>query len=90
MAVFYFKRHFNESRTETNENWGTCIFYFETNESGEVKRQIEVYENGKILQYSNEFIEDKFGGLADQSIDLVDFEEFIISKEDFEYQWEVK
>ena len=47
-----------------------------------------VYENGKKLKYSEEFIEDEYGFLADQPIDLLDFENFIINKSDFEYQWQ--
>lgn len=88
MKTLYYKRHFNEIRTEKSETWGTCDYYFETNQNGQILRQIEVYENGKKLKYSEEFIEDEYGFLADQPIDLLDFENFIINKSDFEYQWQ--
>ena len=88
MKTLYYKRHFNEIRTEKSEIWGTCDYYFETNQNGQILRQIEVYENGKKLKYSEEFIEDEYGFLADQPIDLLDFENFIINKSDFEYQWQ--
>ena len=88
MKTLYYKRHFNEIRTEKSETWGTCDFYFETNQNGQILRQIEVYENGKELKYSEEFIEDEYGFLADQPIDLLDFENFVINKSDFEYQWQ--
>ena len=42
MTVHYFKRHFDEARIEQSEIWGTCDYYFETNQDGEVLRQIEV------------------------------------------------
>ena len=57
------------------------------NQNGEILRQIEIYENGKRLKYSEEFIEDEFGFLADQTINLLEFEEYAINKNDFEYQW---
>lgn len=88
MTTHYYKRHFDEIRTEKSEIWGACDYYFETNESGEVLRQIEIYQNNKTLKYSEQIIEDEFGSLADQSIDLLDFEKFAITKNDFEYQWQ--
>ena len=88
MTTQYYRRHFNEIRTEKSENWGTCDYYFETNQDGEVLRQIEVYENGKTLKYAEAFIEDEFGFLADQPLDLSDFENFAIYKTDFELQWQ--
>jgi hypothetical protein len=88
MKTQYYKRHFDEIRAEKSESWGTCDYYFETNQNGQILRQIEVYENGKKLKYSEEFIEDEYGFLADQPIDLLDFENFVINKSDFEYQWQ--
>jgi len=90
MTTLYYKRHFDEIRAEKSETWGACIYYFESNQKGEILRQIEIYENGKILKYSEEFIEDEFGFLADQTIDLLEFEEYAINKNDFEYQWTMK
>lgn len=89
MDILYFKRYFDESRIEKSENWGTCIYYFEANFNGEILRQIEIYENGKVLKYSHEFIEDEYGFLADQEIDLLEFKEFSISKSEFEDQWKI-
>jgi hypothetical protein len=88
MTTQYYKRHFDETRTEQSDSWGTCDFYFETNQNGEILRQIEVYENGKTLKYSGQFTKDEFGFLADQPIDLSNFERFSITKNDFEFQWQ--
>jgi hypothetical protein len=88
MTTRYYKRHFDETRTEQSEDWGTCDYYFETNHDGEVLRQIEVYANGKTLKYSEQFIENEFGFLADQPLNLFDFEKFAINKTDFEFQWQ--
>jgi hypothetical protein len=84
----YYKRHFEEIRIEKSGHWGTCDFYFETDQNGEVLRQVEIYENGKRLKYSEEMIEDEFGFLTDQPIDLLEFEAFTIDKNDFIYQWQ--
>ncbi|TGN21951.1 hypothetical protein [Empedobacter tilapiae] len=88
MKKLYYKRYFEEDRVEHSENWGACIYYFETNEDGDVLRQIEVYENGKILKYNNELIEDEFGFLADQPLIFNEFEKFSIIKTEFESQWQ--
>jgi len=85
--MHYYKRHFEEIRIEKSELWGTCDFYFETDQNGEVLRQMEIYENGKQLKYSEEMIEDEFGFLTDQPIDLLEFEAFAIDKNDFEDEW---
>lgn len=87
MTTLYYKRYYDERRIEKSETWGTCEYYLESNQNGEILRQIEVYENGKRLKYSEELIEDEFGFLADQNIDLLEFEKFTINKTDFEYQW---
>ena len=83
----YYKRNWNEPRGDQYDSWGKSIWYFETDNNGEVLRQIEVYENGKILKYGNQNIEDEFGGLANQNIDLTEFLEFSIEKEEFENNW---
>ena len=83
----YYKRNWNETRGDQYDSWGKSIWYFETDNNGEVLRQIEAYENGKILKYDNHNIEDEFGGLADQNLDLTEFVEFSIEKEVFENKW---
>lgn len=83
----YYKRNWNETRGDQYDSWGKSIWYFETDNNGEVLRQIEAYENGKVLKYDNQNIEDEFGGLADQNLDLTEFVEFSIEKEEFENKW---
>ncbi len=83
----YFKRNWNETRGDQYDSWGKSVWFFETDINGDVLRQIEAYENGKVLKYDNQNIEDEFGGLADQNLDLIEFEEFSIEKEEFENKW---
>lgn len=83
----YYKRNWEQTRGDEYGNWGKSIWYFEIDNEGYIKRQIEKYENGKKLKYDLKNIEDEFGGLADQSIDLEEFENFEITKDEFEEQW---
>ncbi|WP_452596861.1 hypothetical protein [Pontimicrobium sp. MEBiC01747] len=83
----YYKRNWNETRGDQYDSWGKSIWYFETDDKGVVLRQVEAYENGKVLKYDNQNIEDEFGGLADQNLDLNEFVEFSIEKEEFENKW---
>lgn len=83
----YFKRNWNETRGDQYDSWGKSVWFFETDNNGEVLRQIEVYDNGKVLKYDNQNIEDEFGMLADQNLDLTEFNEFTIEKGEFENKW---
>jgi hypothetical protein len=72
-GVLFLKRLWNETtgNPKTN-NWGTSVYYFQTDEKGDVLKQITVYDNGKILKYSNLHIEDEFGGLSEVALDFND------------------
>lgn len=85
----YFKRFWDETTgDELTDTWGTSAWYFETTKDGEVLRQLEIFANGQRLKYSEDHIEDEYGGLADQSLDMIEFEDFKITKEEFESVWE--
>ena len=83
----YYKRNWEESRGDEFDDWGKSIWYFETNNSGLPTKQIEVYENGKILKYDQTKMEDNFGGLGDQELDLDEFSEFEITELKFNTVW---
>lgn len=83
----YFKRKWDESRGDEYDNWGCSWFYFETDDSGLPIRQIEEYDNGVVLKYSNERLDDKYGMLGDQELDLVEFKQFEITPAEFEKEW---
>jgi hypothetical protein len=90
MTLYYFKRHWDETTGDALTNsWGNSIYYFETNEEGEVFRQIEVYENGQTLRYDKNYVEDEFGGLSEVQLDLTEFEfeQFKIENAEFEQVW---
>ena len=88
LKKLYYKRYFNEIRIEQDEVWGTCNYYFETLQNGEVLRQIEVYENDKELRYDNKHREDEYGFLTDQFLYLDEFENYSITETEFESKWQ--
>lgn len=67
-------------------SWGSCYYYFETDDQLNVARQIEIYEFGPILKYDTEYNEDKFGGLAEGALGE-EFESFQIEHKEFEQIW---
>jgi hypothetical protein len=83
----YFKRNWEETRGNEFGDWGTSVWYFETDDQGFPTRQIEVYQNGRVLKYSEERLTDEFGGLGDQALDLEEFEDFKITQSAFENKW---
>jgi hypothetical protein len=84
----YYKRQWGETTGERlTDSWGTSTYYFEIDGDNFVLRQIQIFENGKGLKYSRDFIQDDYGALADQPLDLDDFARFKIEKTEFEEAW---
>ena len=83
----YYQRQWSEKRGDEYDNWGTSNWYFEIDEKGFPVRQIEKYENGKVLKYDLENMEDEFGELGEQKIEFEEFAEFEITKEEFIKEW---
>jgi len=85
----YFKRFWDETTGDPlTQNWGTATYFFETNKSGEVLRQLEVYEKGQRLKYTLENLQDDYGGLSEVPLDLEEFKVFEITEDDFEDEWQ--
>ena len=84
----YFKKNWEEtSGDELTDDWGVSIFYFETDDSLNVLKQIQIFENGNILKYDELNNEDEFGAMADQSLEEEEFLDCEISKEEFYNIW---
>jgi Cysteine-rich CPCC len=72
-GVFYLKRTWDESSGDPKtDSWGASTYYFETDEKGDVSKQMMVFENGKMLKYSHLHLENAYGGLTDQALELDD------------------
>lgn len=83
-----YKRHWDETTgEELTDKWGTSIYYFETDEQLSVIRQIQVFKNGQVLKYSNDFPFDEFGMLPDQQLDKTEFQKFTITESEFTTTW---
>ncbi len=88
MTLCYFKRFWDETTGDPlTTSWGTSTYYFETDLKGEVLRQIEAYQNGQILCYDQNNVEDEYGKLSNEPLELIGFDEFKIDKEEFEKVW---
>ena len=72
-GVRFFRRRWDEDRGDAHADWGQSWWYFATDENGVVREQAEVYDNGCVLLYDAELVEDDFGGLSDQPLDLAEF-----------------
>ena len=84
----YFKKNWEETTgDELTDDWGVSIFYFETDDSLNVLKQIQIFENGNILKYDELNNEDEFGAMADQSLEEEEFLDFEIPKEEFYNIW---
>jgi len=84
----YYKRYWEESTGEIlTDSWGKSNYYFETDSKMNVLRQIQIFENSFVLKYSEEFLEDEYGALANQELDKEEFADFKITKNEFELIW---
>ncbi|WP_141830613.1 hypothetical protein [Herbaspirillum sp. SJZ107] len=83
----YVKRHWNQTRGDEYDAWGTSWWYFEVDPDGWVTRQIEQYDGGVRLCYSTMRSDDQFGALAETPLDLAETAYLIISQAEFELLW---
>ena len=87
-TVNYYKRNWDETTgEELTDSWGTSAYYFETDDEGNVIRQLQLFSNGNALKYDTKYLDDKFGGLSEVPLDLEEFEPFVISADEFEQHW---
>ncbi len=83
----YYRGIWNETRGDEFDGWGTSTWFFELDNENYPNRQIEIYKNGMRLKYDRFNIEDQYGGLGDQKLDLDEMNGSEISKELFEAEW---
>ena len=83
----YYQYHWDESRGEAFPGWGSADYFFETDDSGIVLRQVEVYANGTILRYSGNHMEDAYGKLTDQPQDPDEMRPYASDRAAFERVW---
>ena len=87
--ALHFKRHWNETTgDELTDKWGTSDYYFETDEEGNVLRQVQIFANGNCLKYDSDYVDDKYGGLSEVVLDIFELKEFQIDQSIFNEVWE--
>ncbi|MDI9311728.1 MAG: DUF433 domain-containing protein [Limnohabitans sp.] len=89
MAAFYFKQHCVEKTgVEPIDSWGLSTYYFETDEQLNVIRQLQLFENDKVLKYDTKYVNDRFGGLSEIQLKINEFADYRIDKNEFVQLWE--
>ena len=83
----YFRRRWNENRGDAHEAWGASWWFFETDDLGNVRRQVEQYDLGPTLRYDSHRQSDEFGGLSPEPLALAEFEPFASDQAEFECAW---
>jgi hypothetical protein len=83
----YYKRPWDETRGDRYDAWGRSFWLFETDEVGNVLRQVELYDGGQRLRYDENRLDDSYGGLSEKPLDLSDFAAFEIDATEFEAVW---
>ena len=83
----YYKCKWNELRDDQFDDWGFSLWYLEIGDDDYPNRQIQIYENGKKLKYSQDYLDDKYGGLSDQKLYQSEFGGIECSKAEFENNW---
>jgi hypothetical protein len=83
----YYERRWEQGRGDQFDTWGPAVYFFETDDNGAVLRQVEVYANGTVLRYGAGHVEDDYGQLADQPLDVVAMAPFLTDESAFERAW---
>ena len=85
----YYKRLWEEDHDQQpTREWGHSTWYFEVDSEFFPVRQVILFENGNLLRYDQKHLHDRYGGLADQALDPLEFEPFGITSEEFELVWD--
>lgn len=79
----FFRRPWDDDRGDEFASWGTWVFYLAVDASGDVRRQVEVYASGVVLDYDEQHDEDRYGRLTYAELDLEEFAPFEITEWEF-------
>ena len=86
----YVKRRWDENRGDEHDDFGHSWWYFEIDPGYNVIRQIEQYDNGLIVGYDSQLLEDELGGLSTEPLETsLDGFEFTNAIE-FNNLWETR
>ena len=83
----YYKRYWNEDSGGFCADWGGSQFFFEVHRDGYVARQIQRFDNGKLLLYDECNDDDRFGGRSTVKLDPNEYESYLIDRAEFINNW---
>ncbi len=83
----YLRRRWEESRGDDYDACGASEWFFEVGDDACPVRQLELCDGGQVLMYDEGHLDDSYGMLGDQELDLDDFARFEITRDDFEAHW---
>ncbi len=83
----YYKRRWEDTRGDEYADWGHSWWYFEVDQSDRVVRQVEVYDDGTVLKYSQATPEDQHGGLSAE-FNCEAMASFAIAAREFDDRWQ--
>jgi hypothetical protein len=86
-SMSYYRRRCDD---ELRDGSGGSDWFFEVAPDGTVTRQMEVYDDGSVLQYHADHLGDALGFLTDQPIDHAEVRLFAISRAEFQDSWRRK
>jgi hypothetical protein len=86
----YFKYNWDESLGGELEHWGKSEWFVELDSESWTTRQIQIFENGKVLMYHEAHKSDEYGMLNDQKTKVNEFTSLgglEITHDEFEEKW---
>jgi hypothetical protein len=86
-SLLHYKRRWENGMGDKEADWGCSDVYFEAAQDGTVTRQVVIYEDGSVLKYDPDRIQDRFGALSRMPLETAEYSPFRISSEDFESAW---
>src|SRR5262249_40267667 len=81
--VRYFRRRWEEDPGFEHAGWGSSEGLVGSDDDGNVTRQSESFEIGRVLEYDESHVEDDYGGLSEKPLDFGAFGPFEITAEEF-------
>jgi hypothetical protein len=84
----YYRRYWREDSGGPCEGWGGSAFLFEVHSDGWVARQIQLFDNGRLLVYDEICSDDAYGGRSTVRLEASEYEPFRITRDDFFQYWD--
>lgn len=81
----FYRRPWDESRGDEQDDWGSAIYYFWVHE-GVLEQQVERYKTGVLLAYDRFHREDQYGQMASEPLDPDEWARFEIDQDTYQQE----